>query len=358
MEDIAASFAPDVDGAVTSDVVNEFLSTEVMCRPGLHDRRRKLAEAQEMCDDVKRSVCVKIEEKTPRPLHERIMALRDTDKELYDYIWTLRSLKYGIWCAQCEQAKNIGGRDPEDARNDVEAEARGETPGTHAVKKHIPLSKDNRIHAALMPPAAQERTLALHGPGSIPCMTQKQLDAMPKSLQKHAIVAAEKSGKTAYREAQSVYPPVDAAPVKAASVKAASVKAASVKAASVKAAPPASASLPQDVLDKLPQQVAALTALRDQIGGQLSQVDKFIASLAKYAGDGDDAGDDANGKPASAAANPEQTKNSSVGSSRTANSHTTTSYTIGDGEDVLDGPDLADIIGNTLDEYDDSEYTF
>ena len=340
MEDIAASFAPDGDGTITSDAVNEFLNSEVAPLSDIRARRRKLMEAQEKCDDVKRAVCDKVEEKTPKPLHERIMELRDTDKELYDYIWQLRALKYGIWCAQCEQAKNIGGRNPEDVQRDVEAESQGKTPDSHAVKKHIPLSKDNRVHAALMSPAAQEKTLSLHGPKAIPGITQQQIAALPPSLRKHvaaapALTEAPKKSQedTAYQKAQAVYPPAPACSAPAA--------------INMPAAAPDSQplTLPQHILDKLPQQVAALVSMRDQIGAQLSQVDAFIGSLSKFAAPAEEK------TPAAAAADDTTTKFAPT----EKNAHETTSYTVGVDEDVADTPTLDDIINSTLDEYDEGD---
>lgn len=146
-EDIAASYAlaSAGDGAITADSVNEFLESEVVPLSDLRERRRKLAEAQGKADDIKSRICNSVNADTSRALHERIMDLRDSDRELYDYIWRLRSLKYGIWCTQCEQMKQIGGRDPENVKRDVEAEARGEPPEHHAVKKHVQLSQNNKM---------------------------------------------------------------------------------------------------------------------------------------------------------------------------------------------------------------------
>lgn len=270
-EDIAASYAlaSAGDGAITADSVNEFLESEVVPLSDLRERRRKLAEAQGKADDIKSRICNSVNADTSRALHERIMDLRDSDREMYDYIWRLRSLKYGIWCTQCEQMKQIGGRDPENVKRDVEAEARGEPPEHHAVKKHVQLSQNNKMLPLL---TGAEKTqieqrhgnvvLTTHAPriaDRTKSMSRAQLAALPDSLRK--TVMADSSFQIREPEAK---PRIMNDPEPAARAK-------------------VQHSIPEEVLQGMDQRVAALIKLRDQIGEQLKQVDSFVGSLQSLA---------------------------------------------------------------------------
>lgn len=246
--DVAASYAGGLSN--TAESVNEFLSSEVVPLADLRERRKKLAEAQGRADSIKAAVCEKVTSEISAPLHERIMKLRETDPEMYDLVWHLRSLKYGIWCTQCEQVKQFGGRPAEDVRRDVEADARGENPELHATKKHIPLTRGN---------------------STLPLLTQKEQQkiAQRTATTRAAITngehrrgvgdsaAGDGGDGTSQRKA------LPAAPARAASVT------------------PAQKAAPTAAIDAagLDQRIAALTKLRDQIGEQLGHVDSFIGSL-------------------------------------------------------------------------------
>lgn len=111
-EDFGGGF---FDGHVISqdDAMAELESEGQRIRDRMAERRAFL-EIQARSDELKASLCNKIqEEKAKIPgLRERINALETSDPELYKFIRKLEYIQDGIWCPTCNKQKTVGPRPP------------------------------------------------------------------------------------------------------------------------------------------------------------------------------------------------------------------------------------------------------
>lgn len=240
------------------DKVTQFISSEVAPLTELRDQRRAICEAQIRVSDVQSSMCDDIREKTPKAIHERIQQLRDSpdehDRKFFDYIRSLMTLKYGIWCVQCNTIKKVTGRPEEEIEQDVEAEINGQTPNSHATKKIIPLSANNRT-AALMDgnDAAHSRRLALLYGGSTRPAIMNSRPAEPQS-EPRRMIEKQREGVARPKQSEAVDRP--------------------------KAAEQSETIVPLGDLTKdIDARIASLRALHDKFSASIPQIESYIKRL-------------------------------------------------------------------------------
>jgi predicted nucleic acid-binding Zn-ribbon protein len=109
MEDVDQGGFFDGHTISQDDAMAELESEGQRIRDKMAERRAFL-EIQARSDELKASLCNKIqEEKAKVPgLRERINALETTDPELFKFIRKLEYIQDGIWCPTCNKQKNIG----------------------------------------------------------------------------------------------------------------------------------------------------------------------------------------------------------------------------------------------------------
>jgi myosin heavy subunit len=76
----------------------------------LMNMRRRVQNPQQTADEIKATLCNKIQElvRSTPGLRDRIIAISDIDPELTAYIIALESINNGIWCPTCKVVKKFG----------------------------------------------------------------------------------------------------------------------------------------------------------------------------------------------------------------------------------------------------------
>lgn len=69
--------------------------------------RRQLMQAQIAASDIQSKLCDEIKEAKDAQIEKRIKILEEIDPRLYEYIRYLETVKYGIWCNNCNSVKRI-----------------------------------------------------------------------------------------------------------------------------------------------------------------------------------------------------------------------------------------------------------
>ena len=236
-------------------IINAQLGDDMRDYYDRREQRRVIAEAQERCSSWQSSICDKIRAETPRDVQDFITKLRDTQPAVVDYIRGLQTLKYGVWCPQCDRVKSVVGRPDADIAADVAMEvATGEDQ--RVVKKSVPEAERKPLgqtfsHAPVIPAIAGVNKHSASEPAHVPSIMPAQ--RLPASL---AAITGRLPEPVTTR-ATATAPSKLTAPNK-----------------------PQTAANPFDTLDA---RVAAVRELRDDIATKLEKLNSYIDQLETWA---------------------------------------------------------------------------
>lgn len=232
------------------------------------EQRRVITEAQERCSSWQSSICDKIRAETPKEVQDFITKLRDTQPAVVDYIRGLQTLKYGVWCPQCDRVKSVVGRPDADIAADVAMEvATGEDQ--RVVKKSVPEAERKPLgqafsHAPVIP--------AIAGAASAASAASSKLTTPGK------LTASEPAHVPSIMPAQRL--PASLAAIAGRLPEPVTTRATATATATAPSKPSATSTNPFDTLDA---RVAAVRELRDDIAAKLEKLNSYIDQLETWA---------------------------------------------------------------------------
>ena len=250
-------------------IINAQLGDDMRDYYDRREQRRVIAEAQERCSSWQSSICDKIRAETPREIQDFITNLRDKQPAVVDYIRWLQTLKYGVWCPQCDRVKSVTGRPDADIAADVAVEiATGEDQ--RVIKKSVPEAERKPMgqtfsHAPVIPAiaGAASNTLTASEP-HIPAIMAK-----PRLSPALAALAASGSSKLTTHA-----PPIPL------TTSAAATQVPKSWSEPTTATATHATSNPFDTLDA---RVAAVRELRNDIATKLEKLNQYIQQLETWA---------------------------------------------------------------------------